>query len=634
MVISQNLNQSSYEKRLVGIVSLSICVLLLIVTWGSMAQFYPLRYYVAFTIFLLVSGLLTFRTVPLGIAFLTLAGIFFGNHPGGRFVEIYCFALIQTPVWIWLHESRIKNSIQAPPLGNPIVLAACLLSVISFSGAYYLVEAFEGYKLLPFHFLSSRDWLPHYSVLIALLTGSISYSVWKGLCHASRLTGQGRRLMVLALLIGPALVMAVGLIEAWFPGMAGALDSLHIRLGGYVERSYNHFPILMNLSPALTDSPNSLFWNRSWLSVYLVSCLPLVGLALALLPNSGIPSNRRVNVCSALMFITIIYLQLLIGSRAGLLATFFFVIIFFLSGVRPISSRASLGLLLLALGILSLLLPFAAYFSWPQQILGVRAELFRSGLELLSVFPVSGGGVESFGFWNDLILRSEGFQRTYSSSHNFLLQIGVGYGIPGIIALGSLYFLTFHRLIETINSQNETNVRIVSARIILAGLASIILYGSFQEWWYIRVVQLNWWIAVLGPLAVYPGKGNPFHKFFGPIWRLSNLHRNVFASALLISLAGLQFWHSQSISRDYLLFENVGHLETAVDEASNTQTFRYPLLAGDGSFPLRIHSDRHLEKFECKAPLQPLTGPPDPRIICDYRFLDKAQIIETVLSRQ
>ncbi|MCB1166993.1 MAG: hypothetical protein KDK33_12605 [Leptospiraceae bacterium] len=70
-----------------------------------------------------------------------------------------------------------------------------------------------------------------------------------------------------------------------------------------------------------------------------------------------------------------------------------------------------------------------------QNILEERAELHRSGLEIFLQFPVFGGGVESFGFYNDLILRGAGYQRIYSSTHNFLLQLGGGMGLTGILTI-------------------------------------------------------------------------------------------------------------------------------------------------------------------------------------------------------
>lgn len=594
------------------------CILSLAV-WTSLSPYYPTRYFAAFTLFLLASGFFCYRSAVLGVAFLSLGGIVFGNHPGGRFVEVYNLSLILSPIWIGL--SRVQALTDVPRgrwFSLPFVGALAVLA--SFSGGFYLLEAFEGYKVEPYHFLSSRDWLPHYPMLVGLLTVSIVYSVW----NSMRGSEVARRAGSVVLMIGPSIILVVALLEMLVPGVAEQLDKWHTRLGGYINRDYSHFELSRSLSPALNFSPNSLFWNRSWLSVYLVACLPVSGIALRLMPMGA--AGKR--ILAGVFLFSLFLVQVAVGSRAGVVAVLLFFIVFFAFQLRCFRSRILLWGVATILALFTVSLPFLSFHP-AGQLLGVRAELFRGGLELGKVFFLTGGGIESFGFWNDALLRGHGHHRIFSSSHNFFLQVLGGAGLMGVTAIAVLYWFSFRSLIMAISSQEAHGRSSMEPRLVFAGLIAVIFYGSFQEWWYIRVVQLNWWIAVLWPILLWPAKLPAL-----PYLRAHKLKAMAAALGVAAAAMAAQAYVGLNLREYYLLFENVGHLEELREPLNSEETpdhnvrFRYPLLAGDGSY--FIHSLDSIKRidFECRIPPESLTGRPDPRIICQYVEMEEEQVLE------
>lgn len=593
-----------------------------------MNSFYSVRDFLIFSCYLFAVALMTYRGIWPGLILLAATGPFFGNHPGGRFVEVYNLALLQTPFWILLSNLRKSANVKSGrDIGTLVFWVTLLLSILSFSGAYFLIESFEGYKTQPFHFLSSRDWLPHYSVLIGLLGCAMCYSVGRGYSDLELSGNSMRKLVASGLLIGPVIVLSVALLEIWIPGVANTLDKMHIRIAGYVERSNSHFQVLSWLSPVLDSSPNSLFWNRSWLSIYLVSCLPLAGISVAIHRGNRTTPVHKLRLPLVLLFGVFVYVQLVIGARAGLLSTAMFIFAFWITGLKARRSRTLLNCFAFSVIAFAVLVPILSLFDLPGNVLGLRAELFKSGLRMIYILPIFGGGAESFGFWNDLLLRAQGFQRTYSSTHNSLLQIGVGYGIIGILAILGLYLVVFKNLIEFIVRRFTNGDAPLPERIILAGMAAIIVYGCFQEWWYIRVVQLNWWLAVLGSVILY-NRTPSFTNDSANRPHLLSPGRIVAIAISVICLAATQFWIGYTLRHRHQLFENVGHLEPIVQDESNQGDFRYPLLAGDGSYLIRDGSAIVEEHFECEPPGESLTGPPDPRIVCRYAPVRSSNVLE------
>lgn len=650
-------------------------------SWMSMMPFYPTRYFAGFTLLLILSALVCYLRPIAGIALLAFAGIFFGNHPGGRFVEVYNLALVMGAIAAALTVSRRKGQIlsadnQGPPLAEnkerfPLPAVALILVLISYCGSYYLLESFEGYKIHPYHFLSARDWLPHYSVLIGVLTVSMAYSVWHSMRTMQNMRStqnvqnaqgiqsvqnlQEGHVMPMGaaglLLLGPALILLIALVESFLPGAAEWLDRWHIRIGGYVNRDHPHFTFSNTLSPALQTSPNALFWNRSWLSVYLISSLPVLGIALQMLPGSAF--IRRILSGAFLMGIT--YVQLTVGSRAGLGAMAVFFAILLALHFSILRKPFFLWSAVLALALFAVAVPIMAFADVEpiNSVLGIRGELFRSAVELAGIFPLTGGGAESFGFWNDMLLRAQGYQRIYSSSHNFLLQILVGFGMVGLLATFLLYGLAFRNLIRTISHEPQTSDTVLTPGIVLAGLMAVIFYGSFQEWWYIRVVHLHWWIGLLGAWLLWRQSPAVTRPSLRPWPR-----RLIMAFAFLA--VAFQTYSGFTLDERHPMFENVGHLEKTparesdAEEAPNhtkqghghehydsahshtaghsgtNAEFRYPLLVGDGSLIVEEEEEKTIKQFRCQAPEESLTGPPDPRIICKYEPVERENVVERI----
>ncbi|MCB1306412.1 MAG: hypothetical protein KDK37_19115 [Leptospiraceae bacterium] len=292
--------------------------------WISFYPYYPETHYALFTTAVLIFFLFTLKQPMAAFGLLLLVASFYGNHPGGRFLETFDILLIlsvagftirkRTPD---LYSSPDGSSANASHLLNHLMLVILLVMALGFCSAYYLFESLEGYKLEPFYWMAASEWLPHYSIRVAIVSLLAFVAARE---FAARIREVPVNISATVMFLIPAIPLLIGIMESLIPGLGKLLDRLHIYLDGYVHRSPSHLSAI-KIAPALDGlSPNSLFWNRSWFSVYLIACLPLVGLGVHLLG----PQRRRRTIWRAAI-VTLLaaysYCVIAIGARAGL-ATF------------------------------------------------------------------------------------------------------------------------------------------------------------------------------------------------------------------------------------------------------------------------------------------------------------------------
>ncbi|MCB1306461.1 MAG: hypothetical protein KDK37_19360, partial [Leptospiraceae bacterium] len=134
----------------------------------SFYPFYPSTYFYGFFLILLLFGAISFLRPVIAGSLMIAGGSLFGNHPGGRFLELFdlalllCLAGLLRPVPPKMRHREANDTakhtagtghsaigVRAVDLILPGVL---LITILSYSGAFYLLEAFEGYKFWPFHF--------------------------------------------------------------------------------------------------------------------------------------------------------------------------------------------------------------------------------------------------------------------------------------------------------------------------------------------------------------------------------------------------------------------------------------------------------------------------------------------------
>lgn len=596
-------------------------MLLLLVFWTT-APFYPLWMAASGAAFASLMPLMLGRNVLPGLIML---GAFFGNHPGGRGLEFYDLALLSALLYRFpglIHGLQSNHGSRYARL----LILLLVSTVLSFVGAYYLLESFEGYKILPYHFLSARDWLPHYSIKVAA-ANIICATLVIDWALAVREDLSSTRIGAVLILMALFLPAIFGLLE-FFPWVAKSLDRYHIWLDGYVDRTPPHR--LFFLPPLFDQSPNSLFWNRSWFALYLISCLPAAGIALQFLPDRlrQIGGGKKTALlCGTAAFLGFLFLS--IGARAGILSYGIFLIVLLVL-LAAKGHRRALTWTILTGTILSIIaIPLLAYLPLGQDFLSERAELYRSGLQVFIQSPVLGSGVESFGFYNDLFLRAAGFQRIYSSTHNFLLQLLGGMGLAGLLVIGLFLFGAFRASVEAI--VKAPAYESFAPILFFAGAIAFLIYGNFQELWYLRGIQLNWWFMVFGPIvwggSVPAGvqdhkKRKSLNEEYPSLPELVFATRkravlSVFSTLLVLALSTFSFYRGLTLEDRWSLFENVGHLQRIPD----SQNTGYALLRGDGSFLTRENGSMIQREFQCEE--NPgLSGPPDPRRICRYEPVD------------
>lgn len=598
--------------------SFLLAPVLLLFSFGITAPFYPIWMAAGGAIFATLLPLLSRgNTLPVLLAL----GSFFGNHPGGRGLEFFDLALLSALLFR-LPDLKSQLQTRVGSLYGRFILLLVFSTAFSYLGAYYLLESFEGYRILPYHFLSARDWLPHYSFKVAATNVICAVLVieWALAAREGKTsTHFGASFLLLALLI-PA---TVGILEL-LPPVALSLDRYHIWLDGYVDRTAPHQFLFL---PALFEhSPNSLFWNRSWFALYLISVLPAAGIALQFLPGPARLPGRKLGVPLFLCLGTLMgFLFLSIGARAGILSFLVFLAVLLLLLAIPRHRKILAWTMVIAMTVLLLATPLIAFWSPGQSLLEERAELYRSGIQIFLQSPVFGTGVESFGFYNDLILRGAGYQRVYSSTHNFLLQLGGGMGLAGVSMMALFLFFAFRSSIQGMS--NPQTAGSLAPIVYFAGALAFLFYGNFQELWYLRGIQLNWWLMVFGSIIWHSSQKGQCESENDAGRLRQNRASSTFArifprtgkaviagGALLFLCCAFSIYRGISLGDRWSLFENVGHLQPIPESTESG----YALLQGDGSYLKKENGSLVPVEFECRESDPPLSGPPDPRRICRY----------------
>lgn len=556
----------------------------------------------------------------LSLPVLVALGAFFGNHPGGRGLEFYDLALI----FSLLHRipdliTRLRSEERTEQ--SYLLLLLGLSTAISYCGAFYLLEAFEGYKLSPFHFLSAREWLPHYSLKVAaanLVCAALCMD-WLQSIKSRAFSDTNAAVLLLIALLVPT---TVGILEILSPQITLYLDNYHVWLDGYVDRTPPH-QVFANSIPFPNEyAPNSLFWNRSWFALYLISCLPIAGIAIQCC-GSRFPKSRRALGSLGLLLLTTLAFQFFcIGARAGFLAYSVFLVLLFLLLAKRKPGRFLPWTVVCLTAAFLLLLPFLSYTTIGDSLLGERAELYQSGIALFLQFPIAGSGVESFGFWNDLLLRGMSYQRTFASTHNFLIQVGAGMGILGIALVSYFLYRTFRFSIDRMAGSAATGK--IAPALFIAGAIAFLIYGGFQEIWYLRGVQLNWWLMITAPGIIWKESRSP--EIIQSIAK-SMLRRRIAGVSLvfvMLFLASVSMYRGFTLGHRYDLFENTGHLQLL----PGSTDIGYALLEGDGSF-LRMNAGTiEITRFNCSEADPSLTGQSDPRKICRYEKLAPSEVAQ------
>lgn len=417
--------------------------------------------------------------------FLFAAVPLFGNHPGGRFMEL--FPLLS---FLWLVAVALRGGLMSSRRFLIVYALYLFLLILPLVLHPALFKAASYYKNGLFHLLNANEHSPLYP---------FQQTVWLALIPLFAKAAKPHTHYVIAgIAMGFALTVIIGMFEIAFPAFAGVLDRVHIFIDGYVDRSTPHWPVsLVRKTGFLREAPNSLFWNRSWHAVFIIAALPFVSLfAFERLKESRL-SRRRIIIAAASILLTLYLLA--IGARGALFAWSAFLAVGVVGQILyKWESRLLYFLPHLAIVgalLFQIIVPLFIVFTEPGRT-EFRYPQFAAALKIFAMFPFTGGGAESYGYYNNFFLRAAAEAAKHGSSHNQLLQIAVGNGLLGILFYSGLLIAFAGEVRKRMIAAGRDSIPFM---LMTAGMTSALVYGSVQEWNYLRPVMLMWTMLLYLP---------------------------------------------------------------------------------------------------------------------------------------
>jgi hypothetical protein len=450
---------------------------------------------------------------------------FFGNRPGGHYMEVLNLPLAASTLGLCLAAWRG----QRPPPGGRIfrwaglaLLTALVALVPALPGMVLRAAQVNDFPLALVQSLTSSERDPLYpagALLQLVLAMTWAYALtWAGADAAF-----ARR--ALRAVAGGVLVVA----------LLGALDSR-----GIIDL---HGSYLTRLDPnTFYQRPDqSIFWNPSWLGMYFTFAF---GLSLGLLWSE--PPRVR----SALgLALAASYLWFLVNpQRGGFLAMHAALAVAagcFLAraprrwrGIFLVAACA-----LVAAGALLAMAVFALHRSGAFAGTGLGRVLTESGLDenrrrlwlaALAMWrsaPVFGIGESAFALrFHEFVPEGSALDLPfYGDAHNSWLQILATRGLVGLLAwLGLLGALlgTVSRAIRAEGAERAVGVGVA------CGLAAFVAYSLFQAMFYLQAVQVLFWGAVAVLVSACPDASERRHLPSGARWAVVGM----LALALLLQL--------------------------------------------------------------------------------------------------
>ncbi|EMP80739.1 putative membrane protein [Leptospira santarosai str. CBC1531] len=479
-------------------------------------SFYPWKFRIVFVFLFVCFAVLDVLFPLVATFFLAASGIVFGNHPGGRFLEL------QDCLWIfWCVRGIVENYFRGSgiftdafwkhPIGILLLLffGAGVLSLIANPDLFF---DFRFYQKGWFWFLHSTELEPAYPIKLLLLGilflfGLIARKNWLGDISGSSAVNPVYRIFASGVVVGMIVSITVGWLEYFSPEVKSILDFYHKWLDGYKFSAFPHslIPFLKRFLPKF--GIQSLFWNRSWFSIYLISGLPFLfycvfagseNFKIGIFKKSKVFEGGAVSYRSGWFLLSVVLLVFgatffWIGARGGIFSFVTFCVLsvfifpFFLVKNRN-TSRMFAAILASHFVMMGILFPLSVIWMRVGPMDPERFSHFLAGLTLGIGKPLLGGGFESYGWYNECCLNPEGRSSTYHTTHNQFLQIFSGLGITGLAFYSLLWCFLFYELLKF--RKNDRSVLVSS--VFFSSVAAVFVYSFFQEWFYLRVVYFQW----------------------------------------------------------------------------------------------------------------------------------------------
>lgn len=426
-----------------------------------------------------------------GFLFILFITPFFGNHPGGKFLEIFDMLLL---LWISIAFFTIKNFKRLTFISGFewLFLLSGLLSILVNSDLLYdILHSFINTPTI-FHIFSAGEWNPLYSLkmlfttLFCITSVLILYNIYleDGIGVIKKI------IYVIAVTL--FITIITGMLEAHVPIIKSSLDKCHILIDGYNDPDIPlTFGILSHLQ--IPIAVQSFFWNRGWYAVFLITALPFAHVVLITYLYDSVRLLRYKVFIGVLYTFFLFYFFILIGARGALLGfcASFMVFILITTVKENIMSKFKFiipGLLVIIIILVPLL---NVYTDKGMHFDTGRLEYYKTGTEIFKRNIFLGCGIEGYGIYNAKHLVPAGKGTLYGTAHNQLLQVASGQGLPGVLIYLSMIYYVLFSLVKSLPGKKKYITPLLS------GFIGILLYSSFQEWFYLRNVQLLWWLLIM-----------------------------------------------------------------------------------------------------------------------------------------
>lgn len=470
-------------------------------------SFYPWKFRIGFVFLFIGFAWIDVLSPLVGTFLIAASGAFFGNHPGGRFLEI------QDCLWVFwcvrgIVENRLsgksvfENTFWKRPIGILLILFWCS-GFLSLLANPTLILDLRFYQKGWFWFLHSTELEPNYPLKLLFLGilfcfGFFARKNWleSKLENSESDASSFLNSFAGGIALGAALSICAGWGEYFFPSVKSAFNFYHVWLDGYKQVSLPHslLPALEKFLPK--DAIQSLFWNRSWFAIYLISSLPFLWeWIFQASKNSKFGIFKKEWICLLPIVVILGITFFWIGARGGVLSFAAFLVFtifawFFNSFVKKNVVNRTISVFFAVLFVVGgILFPLVVVGT---QVFGSgdpeRLSHFNAGLKLAFEKPLLGGGFESFGWYNECCLNPLKRESQYHTTHNQMIQIFSGLGIVGLAVYSLLWGIILYGLLRFRNEKKS----VLHSSLIVGSVCSVFVYSFFQEWFYLRTVYFQW----------------------------------------------------------------------------------------------------------------------------------------------
>lgn len=426
------------------------------------------------------------------LIFLTLP--FFGNRPGGRYMELINLLVGSNIIGLTIHSLRAR----IPFPRHPVLLVgwACVISAFV-ALAPVLPEIMIHWRqanslhLVLIESFTSRETDVLYSIhslgVLAFAVGWATALVW---ARVDRYVMNAFRATVIAFL----LTMTLGILD--FHQIID-LDTQY--LGVLDPRALDDPPF---------QSVYSIFWNPGWFAWYFSMAFG-VSLGVSLLS----PLRRRQVL---LVFLAIAYAYFLTNrQRGGFVAVHIVLLIvggygaYHAGGIRWTSVFGKGALVTVAIAVVTAIALFSTSSSHYQTGLErllenpgdpVRRNLATTAFEMWQQAPFFGIGEGAFAWrYPEFVpLESTRAVATYGDAHNTWLQVLATRGGIGFLVYLGIWLVVFRLIIRELQHPRSRAIPAVAA------LGAFFVYSFVQGMFYLQAIQIFFWGAIAMMVSMAP----------------------------------------------------------------------------------------------------------------------------------